>query len=65
MRKKYGYAYKKYAYAYKIFTLAGLFKLPITEHAYFSMRMFYAWQRKKYGHGMRIFQAFIKNFFTV
>ena len=24
---------------------------------------FYAWQRIKYGHGMRIFQAFIKKFF--
>ena len=27
------------------------------------MRFFYAWQRIKYGHGMRIFQAFIKKFF--
>ena len=29
----------------------------------FSHAFVYAWQRIKYGHGMRIFQAFIKKFF--
>ena len=32
-------------------------------HAYFRMRFFYAGQGIKYGHGMRIFQEFIKKFF--
>ena len=57
-----------YVYAYmRIKFLLSLvcFILPFTEHAYFSMRIyacvfFYAWQRMKYGHGMRVFQAFNK-----
>ena len=36
------------------------FILSFTEHAYFSMRIFYARQRIRHGHGMRIFQAFMK-----
>ena len=68
--KKYGYAYKKYAYAYKILTLVGLFYIAfyrtcIFQYAYIRMRFFYAWQRIKYGHGMHIFQAFIKKFFAM
>ena len=65
--KNYGYAYKKYGQAYTIFTLVGLFyfafyRTCVFQHAYIRMRKFYARQRLKYGHGMRIFQAFI-NFF--
>ena len=41
------------------------FILPFTEHAYFSMRIFHSMQRIKYGHSLRIFQAFIKKFFVV
>ena len=68
--KKYGYAYKKNAYAYKIPTLVGLFYIAfyrtcMFQHAYICMRFFYAWQRIKYGHVMRIFQAFTEKFFAV
>ena len=47
----------------KFLLLLVCFVLPFTEHAFFSMRSFYARQRIKYGQGMRIFQVFIKKFF--
>ena len=64
-QKKYGYSYKKYAYTYKILTLVGLFCIAFYRTCVFTHAFFYAWQRIKYGHGMRIFQAFIKKFFAL
>ena len=58
-----------YFNAYKIFTLVGLFYIAIYrtfvfQHSYIRMHIFYVRQRIKYGHGMRIFQAFIKKIFA-
>ena len=70
MRKNTDMCTKNTHMSKKILLLLICFILPFTKHVYFSMRIFaclnfYACQRIKYGHGMRIFQAFIKNFFAV
>ena len=54
-----------YSNAYKILTVGGLFYIAIYrtfvfQHAYIRMCIFYARKRIQYGHGMRIFRAFIK-----
>ena len=59
----YDFANMQYAYTYKILFSLVCLMLPFIKHPYFSMRIFYAQQKIKYRHGVRIFHAYIKKFF--